>query len=227
MISALKIFYSTVGRKLLMALTGLFLCLFLIEHLYGNLLLYKYDSGKTFNEYTELLTGNIIIRTIEYGLFAAFIVHALDALFLTIANRKARPVRYAVNHRSANSTWFSRNMGLTGSIILVFLIVHLREFFVPHRFMDVKEDMAYSVAFAFTRSWYASLYIFSMILLGAHLNHGFQSAFQSMGWVNHKYMNPVRYLGTLFALIMMIGFASFPIMFYFDIGGISTQILNR
>jgi succinate dehydrogenase / fumarate reductase, cytochrome b subunit len=227
MISALKIFYSTVGRKLLMALTGLFLIAFLLEHLYGNLLLYKYDSGAAFNEYTEFMTGNLLIRIIEYALFGAIILHALDALFITINNRKARPVQYAVNHRSANSTWFSRNMGLTGSIILVFLIVHLREFFIPHRFTDIKEDMAYSVAYAFTRAWYASLYIISMVLLGAHLNHGFASAFQSLGWSNHKYNSVLRTTGTLFALLMMIGFASFPIMFFFDIGGIGTQILNR
>jgi succinate dehydrogenase / fumarate reductase, cytochrome b subunit len=227
MISALKIFYSTVGRKLLMALTGLFLCAFLVEHLYGNLELYKYDSGKAFNDYTEFMTGNLFIRIVEYGLFAAIIIHALDALYLTITNRKARPVRYAMNQRSANSSWFSRNMGLTGSVILVFLVIHLREFFIPHRFLGVKEDMAYSVAFAFTRAWYSSIYIFSMVLLGAHLNHGFASAFQSLGWSNHKYMGLLRSAGTIFALIIMIGFASFPIMFFFDIGGIGSQILGR
>jgi succinate dehydrogenase / fumarate reductase, cytochrome b subunit len=227
MISALKIFYTTVGRKLLMSLTGLFLIAFLIEHLYGNLLLYKYDSGLAFNEYTEFMTGNLFIRIVEYGLFGAIVLHAADALFITIANRKARPVRYAVNHRSANSTWFSRNMGFTGSIIFIFLVIHLREFFIPHRFMDVKEDMAYSVAYAFTRAWYASLYIFAMVLLGAHLNHGFASAFQSLGWSNHKYYPVLRIAGTLFALLMMIGFASFPVMFFFDIGEIGSQILNR
>jgi succinate dehydrogenase / fumarate reductase cytochrome b subunit len=227
MISALKIFYTAVGRKLLMGLTGLFLCLFLIEHLLGNMELYKYDAGKAFNEYTELLTGNLIIRIIEYGLFAAIILHMLDALFLTISNRKARPIKYAMNNRSANSTWFSRNMGLTGSVILVFLVIHLREFFFPHRFTDIKEDMAYSVAFAFSRAWYSSIYIVSMVLLGAHLNHGFGSAFQSLGLNNHKYYKSLRATGTIFALIMMIGFASFPIMFFFDIGGIGSQILNR
>ena len=227
MISAFKSFYSTVGRKLLMALTGLFLCLFLVEHLFGNLELYKYDAGKAFNEYTELLTGNLLIRTIEYGLFAAIILHIVDALFLTLSNRKARPVKYAMNNRSANSTWFSRNMGLTGSFILFFLIVHLREFFFPHRFGGAEESMAYSVAFAFSRWWYSSFYIVSMILLGAHLNHGFASAFQSLGWSNHKYYKVLRGTGTIFALIMVIGFASFPIMFFFNICGISTQILGK
>src|SRR3954464_13267951 len=107
MIASLKMFYTTIGRKLLMALTGLFLCLFLVEHLFGNLELYKFDGGKAFNEYTELLTGNLIIRTIEYVLFAAVIIHVIDALFLTISNRKARPISYEVSRQSENTTWFS------------------------------------------------------------------------------------------------------------------------
>ena len=220
-------FYSSVGRKLLMALTGIFLCLFLLEHLYGNLLLYKFDAGKAFNEYTETLTGNIIIRTIEYVLFAAVIIHILDALMLTIRNRKARPVPYAMSRQSQNSTWFSRNMGITGSVILFFFVVHLRSFFFPHRFGAPEETMAYDVAEAFQVSWYTALYIFSMVLLGAHLNHGFQSAFQTLGLSNHKYHQPIKYAGTLFALIMMVGFASFPIMFYFDIGGIATNVMGH
>src|SRR5262245_59209571 len=113
MITALRLFYTTIGRKLVMALTGLFLCTFLIEHLYGNLLLYKMDQGTAFNEYTETMTGNLLIRIVEIGLFAGIIIHALDGLLLTLANRRARPVRYAVSRQSGNSTWYSRNMGLT------------------------------------------------------------------------------------------------------------------
>jgi succinate dehydrogenase / fumarate reductase cytochrome b subunit len=210
-----------------MALTGLFLCLYLIEHLYGNLLLYKKDQGKAFNDYTEFMTGNMIIRTIEYVLFTAFIIHIIDALFLTLANRRARPVGYVVNRQSQNSTWFSRNMGLTGSIILIFLVIHLREFFFAHRFGGAKELMSISVANAFSAAWYSCLYTISMVLLGAHLNHGFQSAFQTMGWNNHKYMKTMKNAGTAFAVIMMVGFASFPIIFYFDLFGISSNILGR
>ena len=227
MISALKMFYSTVGRKLVMALTGLFLCAFLLEHLYGNLLLYKMDAGKAFNEYTETLTGNIIIRTIEYVLFAGILIHAIDALFLTLSNRKARPVRYAVSHSATNSTWFSRNMGLTGSFILFFLIVHLRHFFFPHRFLHTETSMAFDVATSFQVNWYSALYIFSMVLLGAHLNHGFQSSFQTLGLNNDKYSKALKTGGTLFALLVMFGFASFPIMFYFDLFGVATNIIGH
>ncbi len=227
MIAAFKMFYSSVGRKLVMALTGLFLCIYLIEHLYGNLLLYKLDEGQAFDEYTEFMTGNIIIRTIEFALFAGIIIHVLDGLMLTLSNRKARPIGYTINRQSQNSTWFSRNMGLTGSILFVFLVIHLREFFFAHRFGGAKELMSVSVAHAFSAAWYSTLYVVAMVFLGVHLNHGFQSAFQTLGWTNKKYMKGLKYGGAAFATIMMVGFASFPIIFYFDLFGISTDILGK
>src|SRR5688572_18032327 len=126
MINSLKIFYTTIGRKLLIALTGIFLLLFLVEHLYGNLLLYKYDGGHSFDEFSEFMSGNMIIRTIEIVLFAAIVIHSIDGLLITLANKKARPVTYEMNRQQGNSTWFSRNMGLTGAVIFFFLIIHLR-----------------------------------------------------------------------------------------------------
>ena len=129
-----------------MALTGLFLCLFLLEHLYGNLLLYKLDGGESFNEFSHFMAGNMIIRTIEIGLFAGILIHAIDGLFLTFSNKKARPVGYAVNHQSKNSSWFSRNMGLTGSVIFVFLVIHMKTFFVPHRIGTPENAMSYDVS---------------------------------------------------------------------------------
>ena len=227
MIASLKMFYSTVGRKLVMALTGLFLCTFLVEHLYGNLLLYKMDGGKEFNEWGEFLVGNIIIRTIEIGLFAGFFIHIIDGFLLTLANRKARPVRYAVSRQSGNSTWYSRNMGLTGAVILVFLVIHLKTFFVTYRFGAPAESMALAVVQAFDSAAYSALYMVSMVLLGAHLNHGFQSAFQTMGWNNRKYAMPLKYAGTAFAMLIMVGFASFPIILHYDLFGVASNILGK
>ncbi|REJ82875.1 MAG: succinate dehydrogenase [Bacteroidetes bacterium] len=226
MIASLKMFYTTVGRKLVMALTGLFLCLFLIEHLYANLLLYKMDGGQAYIEWTKFLTGNIIIRTIEFGLFAGIIIHVIDGLYLTLHNKRARPVAYQVSRQSGDSSWFSRNMGLTGSIIFIFLIIHLRTFFVPHRIFHAENSIAYDVAAAFQSNWYAALYLVAMVLLGAHLNHGFQSAFQTLGLNNHKYLKPLKIAGTVFSLLIMIGFSSFPVIFYFDMFGIATNILG-
>ncbi|MBP6333823.1 MAG: succinate dehydrogenase cytochrome b subunit [Bacteroidia bacterium] len=228
MIASLRMFYSTVGRKLVMALTGLFLCLFLLEHLYANLLLYKIDAGFAFNEYSAWMTGNILIRTVEFGLFAGFLIHIIDGLYLTLQNRKARPVRYAVSQQTGNSTWFSRNMGLTGSVVLVFLVVHLKSFFVSHRITHSSDNsMAYDVAIAFQENWYAALYLFAMVILGAHLNHGFQSAFQTIGVNNKYYKKGLKIAGTVFSLLIMIGFGSFPVMFYFDFFGVASNILGK
>jgi succinate dehydrogenase / fumarate reductase, cytochrome b subunit len=226
MISALKMFYTSVGRKLVMALTGLFLFVFLLEHLYGNLLLYKIDEGRSFNDYSEFMAGNMIIRTVEFALFAGFIIHILDALYLTYTNRKARSVGYSVSQQSQNSSWFSRNMGLTGTIIFVFLVIHLRTFFIPQRFGNPETSMAYDVAAAFQSNWYAAFYLIAMVLLGAHLNHGIQSSFQTLGFNNKHYRQPIKAVGTVIALIIMVGFASFPIAFYFDLFGVASNILN-
>ena len=203
-----------------MALTGLFLCAFLCEHLYGNLLLYKNDGGTAFNGYCEDMASNILIRTVEIFLFAGIIFHAIDGLILTLQNHKARPVKYAVNKSSENSNWFSRNMGLTGSIILIFLVLHLRTFFVGIRILDEHQGNMYAgVIDAFQQWWYSGIYTLAMIFLGAHLNHGFQSAFQTLGVNNKKYAPILKMLGSGFAIIMAVGFASFPIIFYFNLLG--------
>jgi succinate dehydrogenase / fumarate reductase cytochrome b subunit len=217
MSSLTKIFNPTIGRKALMALTGLFLCLFLCEHLYGNLLLFYNDHGHQFELYSHILTRTLLIRVIEYFLFAAFIIHAIDALMLTIQNKKARPIGYAMQKQSGNSTWISRNMGLTGSVILFFLVVHLRMFFFPHRFLDVHETMYQDVVTAFQDWRYSAFYILSVIFLGLHLSHGFQSAFQTLGINNKNYAPVMKMIGLGFAIIMTIGFASIPIVFYFQI----------
>ena len=217
MSSLTKIFNPTIGRKALMALTGLFLCLFLCEHLYGNLLLYYNDHGHQYELYTHILTRTLLIRIIEYVLFAAFIIHAIDALMLTIQNKKARPVGYAKQKQSGNSTWNSRNMGLTGSVILFFLVVHLRMFFFPHRFLDDHGSMYQDVVNALQDWRYSGFYVLSVIFLGLHLNHGFQSAFQTLGINNKNYAPIIKLIGMAFAIIMTVGFASVPIVFYLQI----------
>ena len=123
----IKLLSSTLGRKLLMALTGLFLILFLVVHLIGNLQLLKNDDGEAFNVYAKFMTSNPVIKTISYVNYACFIIHALWALFLTIGNRRARgSQRYAVIKNS--SPWTSRNMGILGTLILIFLVIHLKGF---------------------------------------------------------------------------------------------------
>ena len=215
---------SSLGRKYIMALTGLFLCAFLVEHLYGNLLLYKQDAGAAFIEYSHDMVHSILIRIVEVILFVAIVIHVLQALDLTRRNNKARPIKYAVSRVNETSSWFSRNMGITGSIILFFIVVHLYQFFVPYRITDTiggegQPNVAMAVKVAFENPYYSLLYLISTIILGFHLNHGFQSAFQSLGINNQKYAPILKNMGTGFAIIIVLGFGSFPILFYFHLAG--------
>src|SRR6201995_2949634 len=126
-------FNSSLGKKLIMALTGLFLCTFLIVHLGGNLLLFKHDDGYAFNVYANFLTHFPPIEVIAYILYLCILVHTLYALILTIANRKARPVGYAVT-ASDNASWQSKNMGLLGSILLLFIVIHMSDFWYRYKY---------------------------------------------------------------------------------------------
>lgn len=126
-------FNSSLGKKLIMALTGLFLSLFLIVHLGGNLFLFSNDEGYNFNLYANFLTHFPPIEVIAYLLYAAIVVHAIYALILTINNRKARPVSYAVGTQAPVS-YSSKNMGLLGSILLLFIVIHMGDFWYKYKF---------------------------------------------------------------------------------------------
>jgi succinate dehydrogenase / fumarate reductase cytochrome b subunit len=128
------LFASLIGKKLLMALTGLFLCLFLVVHVSGNLALFRNDDGQAFNEYSVFMTTFPPIKMVSYLLYASILAHAIDALILTMANRRARPSAYQVSRPSANSTWASRNMGLLGSVLLFFIIIHMKDFWFEYKF---------------------------------------------------------------------------------------------
>jgi succinate dehydrogenase / fumarate reductase, cytochrome b subunit len=128
-------FNSSLGKKLIMALTGLFLCTFLIVHLGGNLLLFCNDDGYGFNVYANFLTHFPPIEVIAYLLYISILVHAIYALVLTIKNRKARPVAYATVNKSATS-WSSKNMGLLGSILFLFIVIHMSDFWYHYKYSN-------------------------------------------------------------------------------------------
>jgi succinate dehydrogenase / fumarate reductase cytochrome b subunit len=228
---------SSIGKKVLMALTGLFLAFFLANHLYTNLLLYKpifdpTDGGKAFNEASHALVTSILIRIVEVFLFGSIIYHVVQAVRLTMENKKARPVEYASGSK-AKTSWVSKNMGLTGSVILFFLIVHLYNFFLPYRIQGTvggiepvgdKITLAKSVAFALQNPWYAGIYLISVILIGMHLSHGIRSGFQSIGLNNTKYDPLLEKMAVGYSALITVGFASFPIMFYFNIMGVADLI---
>ncbi|MFZ1806733.1 MAG: succinate dehydrogenase cytochrome b subunit [Cyclobacteriaceae bacterium] len=216
-----NLFSSALGRKLLMALTGLFLITFLVVHLIGNLQLLKDDGGQAFNIYSEFMGHNPLIQTISKVNFALIMIHVVWAILISRQNRAARGQAYAVNNKSSH--WTSRNMGILGTIVLVFLVVHLRHFYAelhwgttPMVTYEGKEmNDAYTlVAYWFSKAWYAGLYVVCMIGLAFHLWHGFASAFQTLG-LNHVKYNPViNFVGRAFAIIVPALFALIPIMMF-------------
>ena len=222
----LEMFSSTLGRKLVMALTGLFLISFLLIHLIGNLQLLKHDGGHAFNVYAEFMSTNPLIQTISKLNFSFILIHILWSVMLTVRNRKARGSEgYAVSS-SKSSIWSSRNMGILGTIILVFLVIHLKDFWaqmhyggIPTLNYDGKEvrDIYTIVAYWFAVDWYVGLYVFCMAGVAFHLWHGFVSAFQTLG-LNHMKYNPViNFVGKAFAIIVPALFAWIPIAMFFKL----------
>jgi succinate dehydrogenase / fumarate reductase cytochrome b subunit len=277
-------FKSSIGKKVFMALTGLFLCTFLIGHLLGNLqlILKTGEEGRrAFNEYAYFMGHNPFIKILSYVTYAAVLIHVIDGILLTIQNRKARPVRYAYSKPGANSSSASRSMAILGTLILVFLATHMANFWWK---MKVKEDVplhTYTLEMknqmmgaANTELYYTHVpgvqpipkdpnniiekgtdlyikgtnvkvaegyrdlhtlvmdffsksknegalfavlfYVISMIVLAYHLLHGFQSAFQSLGFNHPKYNPLIKKLGAAFAILVPLLFAIIPVIIFMN-----------
>jgi len=220
--SSSVLFKSSLAKKYWMSLTGLFLILFLVVHLAGNLQLIFGDQ-QAFNEYTEFMVTFPLIKITSYLLYASILLHVIDGFLLARQNRAARPVKYAKNNASANSSWASRSMALLGTITLIFLIIHMKSFWFEMKFgtMPVDEnglkDMWTITVSAFQQWWYTAFYVLAMIFLGFHLSHGFQSAFQTLG-INHpKYTPAIKMIGAIYSIIIPALFAIIPIYVYFAI----------
>ena len=225
--SFMKFINSSIGKKLTMAITGSFLLIFLVVHLIGNITLFL--GSETFNGYVKTLDViKPLIRIIEVVLLAAFILHIYNGLRLWLENKKTQGgnfmSKYKVNASSENSSFSSRTPFITGSIVFIFLVLHLGTFFWrfnvhdpeglanTHQYFDVVNGF-------FQIWWYVALYVIAVVLLGFHLNHGFQSALQTFGWNHKKYFPIIKKFGAIYAILMALGFASMPIYFSFFYGG--------
>jgi succinate dehydrogenase / fumarate reductase cytochrome b subunit len=216
-----KLFSSSIGQKLIMGLTGLFLITFLLVHCSINALIFLNDGGHAFNEGAEFMGTNPLIRTMEIVLFIGLLLHIIKGFSLWSQNNQARPIKYAMQDGKANSKWYSRSMGLLGTLLLMFLIIHLKHFWVVSRLTDEitsgKETLYGEMKEVFQSPVIVLLYALAMVSLSYHLLHGFQSAFQTLG-INHKKYTPIiKSVGVVFAILIPFTFALMPILMHFNI----------
>lgn len=212
--------YSSITKKIVMALAGLFLISFLVVHLSINLLLLNNDDGAAFKVAVEFMTTNPLIKIMEIVLMSGFAIHIVVGVIIQIQNWLARPVRYKVEGYS-HLSFFSKYMIHTGAIIFIFLCVHFANFyFVKLGLVSPpegvgKEDFYQMATLLFADKFYAILYIVLMVFLGFHLNHAFQSAFQTLGLNHTKYTPFIKAVGTIYSIVVPLGFASIPLFFIF------------
>ncbi len=213
-------FKSSIGKKVIMGLTGLFLVSFLVVHVGINSLIYANDNGETFNAGAHFMAHNPLIRVMEIVLFAGLILHAVQAIILTMENKKARPVAYAMTNGAANSSWYSRSMALLGILLLMFLVVHLGNFWVPTKqaLMANEEHNTFeNLKVVFSQWYFVVIYLIGVFALCYHLLHGFQSAFQSLGLNHKKYTPTIKKIGIWFSIIVCLLFASMPVTMFLGI----------
>jgi succinate dehydrogenase / fumarate reductase cytochrome b subunit len=214
-------FSSSIGKKLIMGITGLFLISFLLVHCFINALIYVNDGGLTFNMGAHFMGTNWIIRAMEIVLFGGLLAHVFQGFRLWAQNRAARPERYVVNNGAANSKWYSRSMGLLGTLLLIFLIVHISKFWVMSRFTGIptedangNHDLFAVMVETFKNPLLVLLYVLAMVSLAYHLLHGFASAFQTLGWNHKKYTPLIKSVGVWFSILISLIFASMPVAMY-------------
>jgi succinate dehydrogenase cytochrome b subunit len=216
-------FTSSIGKKFIMSLTGIFLISFLVVHVGINACIWANDGGQMFNLAAHFMGTTVVIRIAEIGLFAGLLLHIIQGLVLEIQNRSRRKNGYAVPMGNKGSKWYSRSMGLLGTLLLFFLIVHLSEFWGPSRFTDLPTTTYYGKEVAnqyaeimrvFQNPVVVVFYVLACLSLLYHLLHGFQSAFRTLGVPNGKYISLIKTFGVGFSVIISLAFAMMPISVY-------------
>jgi succinate dehydrogenase / fumarate reductase cytochrome b subunit len=223
-------FTSSIGKKIVMALTGIFLILFLMVHVGLNACIWNAtginsDHGEMFNRAANFMGANVVPRVLEIGLFFFIFLHIIQGLLLTAMNAGKRGTQYAVNYGNHGSKWYSRSMGLLGTLILLFLILHWANFWIPSRFGTMPEatlsdgkmvhDLFGLMQTTFKDNlWIVIIYVLGCISLGFHLAHGFQSSFRTIGVHNKRYEIMLRNIGYVFSIVVCLAFAMMPVSFY-------------
>jgi len=218
-------FTTSIGKKLVMGFTGLFLISFLIVHAYVNSMIFV--GRNAFNAAADFMGTTLAIRIMEIGLFAGILLHVIQGYMLAQRNLATRSVRYAVKPGNKTSAWYSRSMGLLGTLILLFLIIHISHFWVPSRIThDMNEttllngttthDLFQKMYDVFQERWVVIVYLLGVFSLAWHLIHGFYSAFQTMGLTTHKYKKIIRNTGIVFSILICLLFAAMPVAMHLD-----------
>ena len=211
-----------IGRKMLMALTGLALLGFLVMHLAGNLLIFV--GPKSFNDYSHALISNPLIYVAELLLLVWFIAHFVSGIQITLSNRTARPTAYAMKqgagHNSRKSL-ASSTMIISGLVLLLFVPLHLWTFKFGAHYDSATEpgvrDIHRLVLEIFSKPGYVAFYLVTLTVIGFHLWYGFESALESLGL---NYNIAFRRAGQLLAIVLTGGFILIPIVVYFSGGGL-------
>ena len=220
-----KFLGASIGRKFLMSITGLFLVSFIAVHLTVNLFLIFDDTGELFNKGAHFMATNPVIKIMEPLLGLGFMIHIIWSFFLEYQNWRARPVKYSKKDVGNSSSWSSRNMLVLGALVLVFLIMHIIDFFWVIKFApnsmgsviiagnEVENTYALVSNLFINSAVYDIFYVIGAILLGFHLSHGFWSAFQTLGLSNQHWMKRLQFLGKVYAVIVGVGFSVIPLYF--------------
>lgn len=217
-----NIFSSSIGKKLVMSISGLFLLLFLALHLTINLLLLV--GSDAFNIAANFMGTNPIIKIMEPLLGLGFVIHITNATIITLRNQTARPQGYKTVDQSQASSWQSRNMYVLGLIVFTFLVIHISNFFWQLKFGSVPtvtvdgvemHNTYLLVSSLFTTVWWINpLYIIGALALGYHLSHGFWSAFQTIGWNNSVWIKRLKVVSYLYAIVIAGGFSVISLYFW-------------
>ncbi len=214
-------FTSSVGKKFVMALTGLFLISFLVVHVGINACIFNNDGGDMFNRAAHFMGSSIVIRIMEWGLFLGFFVHIIQGYSLEIKNNSRRGQGYKINLGNRGSKWYSRTMGLLGTLLLLFLVMHIAHFWVPSRITGLQDvpgknyhNLFIRMVDVFKNPFVVLLYVLGCVSLAYHLFHGFQSAFRTLGLYNHRYIKLISGAGNIFSIVVPLVFASMPVTIY-------------